>query len=140
MVSCSKLIKSIKRSTGSVGGEMCSTAAIEVISRLRRGRDQDPVSPVKVSLADGTSSCSNAVLVCQDKFSDGIRGDALADRLERRAARRLVHCNSIEVSSLVNIDDEPVVADLGETLPDDIAIYAKRRDDAVFVKGSYLGR
>lgn len=58
----------------------------------------------------------------------------------RRAARRLVHCNSIEVSSLVNIDDKPVVADLGETLPDVIAIYAKRRDDAAFVKGSYLGR
>ena len=53
--------------------------------------------------------------------------------------RRLVHCNSIEVSSLVNIDDEPVVADLGETLPDVIAVYAKRRDDAAFVKGSYLG-
>eukprot|EP00956_Cyclotella_meneghiniana_P044107 scaffold302043_cov116-Cyclotella_meneghiniana.AAC.1 len=49
MASRSKLIKSIKSNLGSIGGEMCddSTAAVEVISRLRRGRDQDPVSTVK---------------------------------------------------------------------------------------------
>ena len=141
MASRSKLIKSIRSSTASAG-ETCddSTATIEVVSRLRKGRDQDPVSTIKVSLADGTSICSNAVLLCQDRFGDGVRGDALADPLDRRAARRLVHCESIEVSSLVNIDDEPVVAEAGEVLPDDVAIYANRRDDAVFVEGSFLGR
>ncbi len=76
-----------------------------MISRLRRGRDQDPVSTVKVSLTDGTSSCTNVVLICQDRFSDGIRGDAQADPLDRRATRCLVHCESIEVSSLVHIDE-----------------------------------
>jgi hypothetical protein len=141
MASRSKLVKSIK-GMGSAGGEVCddSTAAIEVVSRLRKGRDQDPVTTIKVSLADGTSSCNNAVLMCQDRFADGVRGDPLADPLDRRAARRLVHCESMEVSSLVNIDDEPIVALAGEALPDDISIYANRRDDAAFVRGSYLGR
>lgn len=140
MASRSKLMKSIK--SANVGGEVCddSTATIEVISRLRRGRDMDPVSTVNVSMADGTSSCSNVVLMCQDRLSDGVRGDALADPLDRRASRRLVHCESMEVSSLVNIDDEPVSVDAGDALPDDIAIYANRRDEAVFVRGSYLGR
>ncbi|KAL7481679.1 hypothetical protein ACHAW6_007359 [Cyclotella cf. meneghiniana] len=142
MVSRSRLIKSIKSSIGTIGGELYddSTATIEVISRLRKGRDQDPVSTVEISLSDGASSCSHAVLMCQDRLGDGIRGDVLADPLDRRAARRLVHCESMVVSSLVNLDVEPVVVTAGPSLPDDVAIYASRRDGAIFIKGSYLGR
>jgi len=141
LASRSKLIKSIK-SNSSGGGEMCddSTAGLEVLSRLKKGRDQDPVFTVGVSLLDGASTCSHAVLLCQDRLGEGIRGDAMGDPLDRRAARRLVHCDAMEVSSLVNLDDEAVSVDVGPSLPDDIAIYANRRDGAAFSMGSYLGR
>jgi 23S rRNA G2069 N7-methylase RlmK/C1962 C5-methylase RlmI len=78
-------------------------------------------------------------MLCQEKFDDGVRGDALADPLERRASRRLVHCDSMTVTSLTNLDDDPVMIEECD-LPDDVANYANRRDGAVFNKGSFLGR
>ena len=138
MASRSKLLKSAKGIN--VGGEMFddSTAQIEVLSRIKRGRDSDPVITVRVDLPGGASSCSHAVLLCQDRLGDGVRGDVLGDPLDRRASRRLVHCESMSVTSLVNLDDEPVVAE--SIVPDDVDNYANRRDDAVFKKGSFLGR
>jgi len=138
----SKLMKLIKSVELAGGGEACdgSTARIEVLSRLKKGRDVDPVLSAAVDFPDGSSTCSHAVLLCQDRLGDGIRGDESADPIDRRAARRLVHCNSMTVSSLVCLDDEPVSLESNPVLPDDIAIYANRRDGALFTKGSYLGR
>ena len=135
-----KLIKAAEKATG--GGEVCdgSTAKIDVLSRLKKGRDVDPVLSVGVEFPDGSSTCSHAVLLCQDRLGDGVRGDESADSIDRRAARRLVHCNSMTVSSLACLDDEPVSLESCPALPDDIAIYANRRDGAEFVNGSYLGR
>jgi hypothetical protein len=142
LTSRSKLMKLIKSVDSAGGGEACdgSTARIEVLSRLKKGRDVDPVLSVAVDFPDGSSTCSHAVLLCQDRLGDGIRGDESADPIDRRAARRLVHCNSMTVSSLVCLDDEPVSLESNPALPDDIAIYANRRDGALFTKGSYLGR
>ena len=88
---------------------MCddSTAEIEILSRLKRGRDVDPVVAIGVDFPDGKLTCTHAVLLCQDRFRDVVRLDALADPLDRRASRRLVHCESMAVTSLVNLDDEP---------------------------------
>lgn len=145
LASRSKLLKASKNSAlGS--GEMFddSTAQFDIRSRLKTGRDRDPVMAVAVTFPDGgISTCSHAVALLQDRLNDGVRGDALGDPLDRRASRRLVHCESMSVSSLVNLDDEPVVVngeDFPELLPDDLANYAYRRDYASFVKGSFLGR
>ncbi|KAL7492071.1 hypothetical protein ACHAWT_001404 [Skeletonema menzelii] len=141
LTSRSKLTKLIKAAEAG-GGEVCdgSTAKIEILARLKKGRDVDPVLSVGVEFPDGSSTCSHAVLLCQDRLGDGVRGDESADPIDRRAARRLVHCNSMTVSSLTCLDDEPVVLESNPALPDDIAIYANRRDGAEFRKGSYLGR
>mmetsp|Transcript_21022 Transcript_21022/g.41991 ORF Transcript_21022/g.41991 Transcript_21022/m.41991 type:complete len:951 (+) Transcript_21022:207-3059(+) len=141
LTSRSKLMKLIKAAEAG-GGEVCdgSTAKIEILARLKKGRDVDPVLSVGVEFPDGSSTCSQAVLLCQDRLGDGVRGDESADPIDRRAARRLVHCNSMTVSSLTCLDDEPVVLESNPVLPDDIAIYANRRDGAEFRNGSYLGR
>lgn len=141
LTSRSKLMKVIKAAEAG-GGEVCdgSTARIEILSRLKKGRDVDPVLSVGVEFPDGSSTCSHAVLLCQDRLGDGVRGDTSADPIDRRAVRRLVHCNAMTVSSLTCLDDEPVVLESNPVLPDDIAIYANRRDGAEFRKGSYLGR
>jgi len=141
LTSRSKLMKLIKAAEAG-GGEVCdgSTAKIEILARLKKGRDVDPVLSVGVEFPDGSSTCSQAVLLCQDRLGDGVRGDESADPIDRRAARRLVHCNSMTVSSLTCLDDEPVILESNPVLPDDIAIYANRRDGAEFRKGSYLGR
>jgi len=118
-----------------------STASIAVLSRLRRNRDGDPVLAVAVDFPDGASTCNDAALLCQDRLGDGIRGDRHGDPLDRRAARRLVHCGEMTVSSLVDLDGEAVVAGGDDApVPDDIAGYADRRDGAQFHGGSFLGR
>lgn len=141
LTSRSKLMKVIKAAEAG-GGEVCdgSTVRIDILSRLKKGRDVDPVLSVGVEFPDGSSTCSHAVLLCQDRLGDGVRGDTSADPIDRRAVRRLVHCNAMTVSSLTCLDDEPVVLESNPVLPDDIAIYANRRDGAEFRKGSYLGR
>ena len=141
LVSRSKLLKSKSSSTtGSSETYDDSTVQIDILSRIKRGRDTDPILSVSVNYPDGSwSTCSHAVLLCQNKFGDGVRGDALADPLDRRASRRLVHCTSMTVTSLANLDDDPVVVE-GCDVPDDIANYANRRDGTMFTKGSFLGR
>lgn len=142
MSSRSKLLKTMKGGGGSAIDK--STARINVLSRLKRGRDSDPVLTVDVGFPEGgMSTCSHAVLLCQERLNDGVRGDALTDPLGKLASRRLVHCESMAVTSLANLDDDiddDSTAAAECPLPDDIATFANRRDGAVFNKGSFLGR
>ena len=143
MASRSRLIKSMKSSAIS-GVESCdeSTSSMDIVSRIRTGRIDDPIISCRVTLSDGASTSNHAVLLCQDQLGDGVRGDATGDPLDRRSWRRLVHCETMTVSSLVNLDDEPVSAggEEGIPLPDDISSYVNRRDGSTYVRGSFLGR
>ena len=136
---------------GEVGDE--SAARLDILSRLRqertgggRGDDSDDsILVVSASIPGGTSVCSRAAALCQDAYSNGVRGDPAADPLNRCARRRLVPCAGMKVTSLAWLtnddDDGESVADVSTmTLPDDVAIYAKRRTAGVFDGGSYLGR
>jgi len=143
LCSRSRLIKSIKSSAIS-SVESCdeSTSSMDIISRIRTGRIDDPIISCRVTLSDGASTSNHAVLLCQDQLGDGVRGDATGDPLDRRSWRRLVHCETMTVSSLVNLDDAPVSAggEEGIPLPDDISNYVNRRDGSTYVRGSFLGR
>lgn len=131
------------RSSASAGVETCddTSATFDVLSRMRTHRSEDTVTTVRVTLADGASTCDRAVLLCQDRLGDGVRGDASGDPLDRRSSRRLVHCESMTVSSLADIDgEEPALVVEGVPLPDDVSNYANRRADSGFAAGSFLGR
>lgn len=110
---------------------------MEIIAKVRKWREGDTCQTVRVSIAEKTSTCSSIIPHIQAQFADGIRGDPAAHPFDRRAARRLIHCQSLTVSSLAY--DEDVKAELDE-LPDDIAIMAERLNNHKFVKGSFLGR
>ncbi|KAL7548299.1 hypothetical protein ACHAWF_011587 [Thalassiosira exigua] len=140
LASRSKLSKPA-RGANPVAGEAFdeSAARIEVLSRLRTGRDADPAQTVRLDLPGGTSTCAAATLLCQDRLGDGVRGDPLSDPLDRRASRRLVHCASLAATSLTNPEEEPAAIEDCPP-PDDVAGYARRRDDAAFRGGSFLGR
>jgi 23S rRNA (cytosine1962-C5)-methyltransferase len=107
------------------------TVRMEVLTKLRR------VQTVKVLIPDRLSSCSNVVNLCQEQFKDGIRGDAVANPLDRRAPRRLIHCRGMSISSLTQ---EDTIAAETECLPDDIAVLAERRNHLEYKQGSFLGR
>jgi S-adenosylmethionine-dependent methyltransferase len=110
---------------------------MDIISKLRKGRNDDTVLTVGVTVVERMSTCNGLVQPCQRQFLDGIRGDPAANPLDRRASRRLIHCQALSVSSLVHDDAVQVEID---KLPDDIAILAERRNNHEFVEGSFLGR
>lgn len=110
---------------------------MDIVSKLRKGRGDDTVQTVRVTVPEGFSTCSTIVDPCQAQFQDGIRGDPGANPFDRRASRRLIHCNALSVSSL--IQDESIRSQTPE-LPDDIAVLADRRNHLEFKGGSFLGR
>ena len=85
----------------------------------------DIVETVRVTIPERPSTCHEVVSICQEELGDGIRGDPLAHPLDRRARRRLIHCQAMTVSSLVQ-DDDPVHVHL-PNVPDDIALWSERR-------------
>ncbi len=111
-------------------------AKFETYAKVRKGRGNDVVTTIKLMISDGASTCNHAVQLCQQQFIDGIRGDAKANPLERRANRRLTHCSALTVSSLTH--DELV--ECSSEIPDDIRLLAERRNHHEFHKGSFLGR
>ena len=114
-----------------------TTHQLDVVSRLRKGRGDDVVQTVRVVIPERPSVCTHAVELCQSQLEDGIRGDAAASPLDRRAPRRLVHCHALSVSSLTH--DESVER-ITASLPDDIAVLAERRNHLEYKQGSFLGR
>lgn len=111
-------------------------AKIDVIAKLRKGRLDDVVLTTQVSIPEGVSTSNDVVQICQKEFLDGIRGDYSANPLDRRSSRRLVHCSSLEVSSLTHDD----TLDAKVNVPEDIRIVSDRRNHHEFMQGSFLGR
>lgn len=110
---------------------------LEIIAKLRKGRLEDVVMAIGVAFTEKFSTCSSVVQPCQAQFQDGIRGDPSANPFDRRAPRRLIHCDAISISSLVHDENAQVET---EYWPDDIACLAERRNSHEFIEGSFLGR
>ena len=110
---------------------------VEMISRVRKGREGDVSQTVRFIISEHFATCSSVIHPAQSQFEDGIRGDPAANPFDRRAPRRLIHCNSMAVSSLKF--DETAEAET-ESLPDEIAILSDRLNGHKFKKGSFLGR
>jgi 23S rRNA (cytosine1962-C5)-methyltransferase len=111
---------------------------VEVVSRLRKGRSDDPIDVVRVQSTNPSTSCSSIIEVCQDAFQQGVRGDAEANPFDRRGPRRLVHCGKISLSSKAagsrSFD--------ASSVPFDAAVFLDRGRDRnkLFTSGSFLGR
>jgi len=110
---------------------------VEMISRVRKGREGDVSQTVRFVISEHFATCSSIISPAQTQFDDGIRGDPAVNPFDRRAPRRLIHCNSIAVSSLMF--DETAEAET-DSFPDDIAILSDRLNGHKFQKGSFLGR
>ena len=108
---------------------------MEIVSKVRRGRIDDPIQTVRITIPERLSTSSSIVGRIQEQFDDGVRGDA--NPLDRRATRRLIHCTALSISSLLH--DDHTLAEAGD-LPDDIAIFSDRLNNRNFVDGSFLGR
>ena len=112
-------------------------AVVESMAKLRRGRGEDIVETVKITIPEVPSTCSNVIRICQDEYHDGIRGDPSSSPFDRRAQRRLIHCNAMSVSSQTFDDTIEIETD---GLPDDIAVLSERRNHLEYKNGSFLGR
>jgi hypothetical protein len=110
---------------------------LNLLSKVKKGRGDDAAQTVRFTIPEHASTCSSIVSHAQAQFEDGIRGDPAANPFERRASRRLIHCNVLSVSSL--LFDENVQAE-SKSLPDDIRILSDRLNSHDFTNGSFLGR
>ena len=113
--------------------------------------DIDVVETLSVTIPNGASTCNDVVPICQEDRNTGIRGDPATHPLDRRAGRRLIHCQAMTVSSLL-FDDDPIHVESTQ-VPDDIAVWSKRggrptvvssthrsQSLQLFTRGSFLGR
>jgi hypothetical protein len=108
-----------------------------IMSKVRKGRGDDATQTVRITIPEHMSTCSSIVAHAQEQFNDGIRGDPAGNPFDRRAPRRLIHCNALSVSSLVYDEEAQATS---EFLPDDIAILAERLNHHEYKKGAFLGR
>jgi len=117
---------------------------LSIGAKLRKGRSNDPIFISQITIPNQLSTCDDVVILCQNEYSNGIRGDVNANPLDRRAERRLTHCKSMSASSLTQDDYVECNCPPEKEVPDDIAILAgrKRRQGLkqCFEKGSFLGR
>ncbi len=123
-------------SVSSTSSHNLEEVEFETYAKVKKGRGEDIVTTVTLNIPDGASTCNDAVQLSQNKFMDGIRGDARASPLELRANRRLVHCASLTVSSLAHDD----LVECESDVPDDIRILSERRNNHQYKNGSFLGR
>lgn len=110
---------------------------VDVISKLRKNRVNDVSQTMRFIISDMHSTCASVINHAQTQGNDGIRGDPGANPLDRMAPRRLIHCNSMAISSL--LFDESIQAETA-VIPDDISILSDRLNNHNFMKGSFLGR
>ena len=110
---------------------------VESLAKLRRGRGDDVVETVKITIPEIPSTCSNVIRICQERYQDGIRGDPASSPFDRRAPRRLIHCHAMSISSQTFDDTVEIETD---GLPDDIAVLSERRNHLEYKNGSFLGR
>lgn len=108
-----------------------------IMAKVRKGRGDDTTQTVRITIPEHMSTCSSVVTHVQEQFKDGIRGDPAGNPFDRRAPRRLIHCNALSVSSLVYDEEAQATS---EFLPGDIAILAERLNHHEFKEGSFLGR
>jgi len=84
------------------------STTVQTLSKLRKGRGSDTITTASVRYMNGGSYCQDVVMTVQDYFQEGVRGDVMGDPLDVRAPRRLIHCDSMSVSSLSYEDDKDV--------------------------------
>lgn len=95
-----------------------TTINIKSLQKFDRSRREDILHWSSASSFDSPIVCAQVIKPLQDKFEDGIRGDPHASPLDRRAQRRLLHCSSIRISSLLEDDSCECVS----TLPGDFSV------------------
>lgn len=110
---------------------------VDMISRVRKGRGGDASQTVRFVVSEHFATCSSVIDRAQTQFEDGIRGDPAANPFDRRAPRRLIHCNSMSISSLVFDETAEVET---SSFPDDIAVLSDRLNHHKYSNGSFLGR
>jgi 23S rRNA G2069 N7-methylase RlmK/C1962 C5-methylase RlmI len=94
---------------------------------------------INAAISGQQSLCSDSIHLVQHRYNDGVRGDASAAPLDRRAARRLIHCHTIEVKAAA-----AKFEGTSDKIPDDIAVLSLPRDssstESLFQNGSFRGR
>ena len=98
---------------------------IKTIKTLDRSRREDIAVIVSIDGFDSPMICSTILDPIQNQFEDGIRGDPFSAPLDRRAQRRLIHCESIQVSSLLQDD----WIESKSTLPADFEILLNKNNE-----------
>jgi 23S rRNA (cytosine1962-C5)-methyltransferase len=131
-----------------------SQIRFQTLAKLRKGRGDDVVHTVRARTSERPVSCDDIVKACQKEYpGDCIRGDPVSHPLDRRARRRLIHCQQMSVSSLLlenndsndNEDEQDSTCQVEtKATPDDIAVFSDRQgrgqQSSLFRKGSFLGR
>ncbi len=120
---------------------------VELLAKLKKGRETDEVQVLEVTFSMGdtigatATTCADIIPICEEREQDGIRGDVMSHPLDRRASRRLLHCEKMEI--LVE-GGQPVLVEspLEGEYPCDISIYTDRTLQKKFSssKGNFVGR
>lgn len=109
---------------------------IKIEALSHRGAPDDSIRTVLVVVSDSDSTCSTAVNAC----SEPIRGDPTASPFDRRAQRRLAHCQALTVSSVYAMSKSTTRSE-ASSLPDDLLVWMHGdKPDFDETTGSFPGR
>ena len=120
---------------------------LQLLAKLKKGRETDEVQVLEVTFSMGdaigatTTTCADIIPICEERLNDGIRGDVMAHPLDRRASRRLLHCEKMEI--LVEGGEQVLIeSPLEGAYPCDISIYTDRTLQKKFAssEGNFVGR
>lgn len=102
----------------------------KVITTLRANRNDDILQVMEFDhFVEKASTCDDVESLCEN-----VRG---GEDTERKAPRRLIHCQSLAVSTELSFSEVKT-----EKIPDDIEVYVERGLSSRhgFTKGSFVGR